>query len=429
MTGAIIGHAKLCVRMAAMTSTNIAIIGAGAAGLAAAKELRQLGQDFQLLEASHRIGGRAYTEELIPGVPFDLGAHWLMAPSVNPLIPYAKSAAIELEAAGEHYTAARYFEERDWLPDNAYQEFGEYWNRQFAALAKVHEQQQDCSVFDVIDNDSRWAPYFHMFFAQDFTRDLDQASVMDTMNYVRQEDDLAVASGLGSLLTQFGADLPLTLNAAVRSIDARGAAIRLDTAKGQMLANKVIVTVSTGVLAARQIDFAPALPDWKLAAVNGLPMGSCTRIALMFDEPILRELPSEFTVDTCGDGPIHFRNRPFGYDYVEVACGGRMAEWLEKSGEQATIAFVLEKLRAMAGQRSVPEPSHFIVSAWDGDAWTKGAYSCARPGAADQRSVLARPVDERIYFAGEAASSNYYASVHGACLSGTAAAQAACQKN
>jgi monoamine oxidase len=415
--------------MAVMTSTNIAIIGAGAAGLAAAKELQRLGEDFLLLEASHRIGGRAYTEELIPGVPFDLGAHWLMAPSVNPLIPYARRAAIELEAASEHYTAARYFEEHDWLPDNAYQEFSDYWDRQFAALAKVHEQQQDRSVFDVIDNDSHWAPYFHMFFAQDFTRDVDQASVMDTMNYVRQEDDLAVASGLGRLLTQFGTDVPVTLNAAVRSIDTRDAAIRLDTAKGQIRADKIIVTVSSGVLAARQIDFAPALPDWKLEAINGLPMGSCTRIALMFDDSILRELPSEFTVDTCGDGPIHFRNQPFGYDYVEVACGGRMAAWLEKSGERAAIAYVLEKLRAMAGQRSVADPSHTIVSAWDGDAWTKGAYSCARPGAADQRSVLARPVDDRIYFAGEAASGNYYASVHGACISGSEAARAACQED
>ena len=429
MTGAIIGHAMLCVRITAMTSTNIAIIGAGAAGLAAAKELQQLGQDFLLLEASHRVGGRAYTEELAPGVPFDLGAHWVMAPSVNPLIPYAESAGIELEAAGEHYTMARYFEERDWLPDDAYQEFSEYWDRQFAALAKVHAEREDCSVFDVIDNDSRWAPYFHMFFAQDFTRDVDQASVMDTMNYVRQEDDLAVSSGLGHLLTCYAADVPVALNSAVRRIDATGSDIRLDTAKGQIRANKIIVTVSSGVLAARQIDFAPVLPDWKLAAINGLPMGSCTRIALMFADPVLRELPSEFTIDTSGDGPIHFRNRPFGYDYVEIASGGRMAAWMEKSGEQATIAFVLEKLRAMAGQRAVPEPSQFIVSAWDGDAWAKGAYSCARPGAAEQRSMLARPVDDRIYFAGEASSSNYYASVHGACISGTEAARAACQKS
>ena len=415
-----------CVRISAMTSTNIVIIGAGAAGLAAAKELQNLGQDYLLLDASHRIGGRAYTEELAPGVPFDLGAHWVMAPSVNPLMPHAKSGEIELDAAGEHYTAARYFEERDWLPDNAFEEFGEYWDRQFAALAEATNGEQDSPVFDVIDNDSRWAPYFHMFFAQDFTRDVDQASAKDTMTYVRKEDDLAVTMGLGNLLARYGADVPVSLNAAVRKIDSSGSEIKLDTTKGQIRADKVILTVSTGVLASRQIEFAPALPDWKLAAIDGLPLGSCTRVALMFDDPILRELPSDFTVDTSGDGPIDFRNRPFGHDYVETASGGRMAEWMEKSGEQATIAFLLEKLRSVAGTKSVPTPSHSIVSAWDGDAWVKGAYSCARPGAADLRSVLARPVDDRIFFAGEATSSGYYASVHGACISGTEAARAAC---
>ncbi len=416
----------LCVRIAGMTSTNIVIIGAGAAGLAAAKKLRELGQDFLLLDASHRIGGRAYSEELAPGVPFDLGAHWVMAPSVNPLLPYAKSGEIELNAAGEHYTAARYFEERDWLPDNAYEEFGEYWNLQFAALAAAADRGEDAPVFDVIDNDSRWAPYLHMFFAQDFTRDVDQASTMDTMNYVRQEDDLAVTIGLGNLLARYGADLPVSLNSAVHRIDSSGADLKLQTTKGQIRANKVILTVSTGVLASRQINITPALPDWKLNAIDGLPLGSCTRVGLMFDDPLLGELPSEFTVDTSGDGPIHFRNRPFGHDYVEIATGGRMAEWMEKSGESATIAFILEKMRSMAGQRSVPKPSHSIVSAWDGDTWVKGAYSCARPGAADLRSVLAQPVDDRIFFAGEATSSGYYASVHGACISGTEAARAAC---
>lgn len=406
-----------------MTSTSVAIIGAGAAGLAAAKELQQLGQDYLLLDASHRIGGRAYTEELAPGVPFDLGAHWVMAPSVNPLIAQAKSAQIELDEADEHYTSARYFEERDWLPADASIQFGDYWDRQFVALAQASNAHEDSSVFDVIDNTSRWAPYFHMFFAQDFTRDVDQASVVDTTNYIRQENDLAVASGLGDLLARYGANVPVSLNSAVRRIDTTGSEIKLETAKGQIRADKVILTVSNGVLAARQIEFAPALPDWKLKAIDGLPLGSCTRVALMFNEPILRELPNEFTVDTSGDGPIHFRNRPFGYDYVEVATGGRMAEWMEKSGEQATIALVLEKLRSVTGQRSVPDPTQSIVSAWDGDAWVKGAYSCARPGAADQRSVLARPIDDRIYFAGEATSSNYYASVHGACISGSEAAR------
>ena len=242
---------------------------------------------------------------------------------------------------------------------------------------------------------------------------------------MHEEDDVAVADGLGNLVVRYGVDVPVTLNCAVRKIDSSGTRIKLETAKGRIYTDKVILTVPNGVLSGRDIEFTPALPDWKLNAIKGLPLGSHTRIAVMFDKPILRDLPEHFTVNTSGDGPIHFRNQPFGNDYVEIVTGGRISEWLEKSGERATIDFVLTKLREAAGNHSVPDPIRHIVSAWDQDAWTKGAYSCARPGAANQRSILARPIDERIFFAGEATSSDAYASVHGACISGRDTARAA----
>jgi monoamine oxidase len=242
--------------------------------------------------------------------------------------------------------------------------------------------------------------------------------------FTHEEDDVAVADGLGTLMLQYGADVPVTLNSAVLKIDSTDPQLKLDTVKGRIHADKVILTVSNGVLSARDIKFSPALPDWKLEAIEGLPLGSHTRIALMFDKPVLRELPAHFTVNTSGDGPIHFRNQPFGQDYVEIVTGGRIAEWMEKSGERATIDFVLAKLREAAGNKAVPDPSHHIVSAWDQDEWVKGAYSCARPGAADQRPILAQPIDDRIFFAGEATTSSAYASVHGACISGRDAARA-----
>jgi len=408
-----------------MTHADVVIIGAGAAGIAAAKELRAREQDFLLLEASHRIGGRAYTENVAPGMPFDLGAHWIMAPSENPLMPLAEAEDLVLDEESEHYTAARYFEDDAWLPLNSYDDFANYWDEQFAALQEAADGRDLLSVFDVIDNDDRWAPYFHMFFAQDFTRDVDRASVEDTLAYVRQENDLAVATGFGNLLARYGTDVLVSLNTAVRKVEWSGRDIKLHTTKGIVRAQKIILTVSTGVLAAHEIEFSPALPDWKLDAVQGLPLGSATRVALMFDTPLLHELPAAFTVRTDGDDPLDFRNRPFGYDYVEISAGGRMGEWMEKSGERATIDYILEKLRQVAGNEAVPNPVRRIVSAWNGDAWVKGSYSCARPGGANQRLVLAQPIDDRIFFAGEATSSDFYASVHGACFTGRAAARSA----
>ena len=407
-----------------MTSTKIVIVGAGAAGLTAAKELQRLEQDFLLLEASHRIGGRAYTEDLAPGMPFDLGAHWIMEPTINPLMPLAERDQLRLDKDDKHYTAGRYFDDGEWLPKGIDRELGAYWDKQFEAMAHASNGHRDTSVFDAIDNDDRWATYFHGLYAKEFTRDVDQASAKDAMAFVSEEEDLAVASGYGNLMARYGADVPVTLNSAVREVDSSGPRLKLDTVKGRIHADKVILTVSNGVLSARDIEFSPTLPDWKLDSIEGLPLGSHTRVAMMFDKPVLRELPAFFTVNTSGDGPIAFRNQPFGYDYVEVVTGGRMGEWMEKSGERTTIEFVLAKLREAAGSKAVPDPVRHIVSAWNQDAWVKGAYSCARPGAADQRPILAQPIDDRIFFAGEASSSDGYGSVHGACISGRDAARA-----
>jgi len=412
-----------------MSSTETVIVGAGAAGLSAAKELQRHKQDFLLLEASHRIGGRAYTEALAPGMPFDLGAHWIMSPTINPLTSFAENGQLQPDDVDKHFSAARYFEDDEWLAENSDEKLGIFWDRQFDAMARASKGHRDMSVFDVIDNDDRWAPYFHMFFAQDFTRDVDQASVKDTQAFLRDEEDVAVASGFGNVVARYGADVPVTLNSAVRKIDYSGSRLKLDTAKGRIDADRVILTVSNGVLSTRGIEFVPTLPDWKLDAIDGLPLGSHNRIALTFDQPVLHEFPRHFTVNTSGDGPIHFRNQPFGFDYVECVTGGRMAEWMEGTGERATVAFVMAKLREAAGSKAVPNPVRHIVSAWNGDEWTKGAYSCARPGAADQRPVLARPIGDRIFFAGEATSSNAYASVHGACASGREAARVAISRN
>ena len=138
-----------------MTNTKIVIVGAGAAGLTAARELQRLEQDFLLLEASHRIGGRAYTEILAPGMPFDLGAHWLMQPSENPLMHLARQNQSHLEKDNKHYAAARYFDEGEWLPKGADREFCAYWDKQFDAMALATKDHRDLSVFDAIDNDDR----------------------------------------------------------------------------------------------------------------------------------------------------------------------------------------------------------------------------------------------------------------------------------
>ena len=399
---------------------EIAIVGAGAAGLAMAQALQARDRDFILLEASHRIGGRAYTEQLTPDIPFDLGAHWIHSDQLNPFMTIAAELNEEFDRVIEDkddYFLAEYFEDGTWLPDSAYAELSDYAARQRAAVEEAARQDDGRSVFDVIDNDDRWAPYFHMFFGQNFTCDVDEVSARDAASYVEGGVDYAVRSGFGNLLAKFGADLPVTLNTAVEEIDYSGPTIRLRTAKGELRVAKVILTVSTGILAGQQISFKPALPDWKLDAIRGLPMGSSTRIGLTLEERFLEDLPDDFTVKVGDDEPLHFRNRPCGLACIEVATGGRIAQWMEKSGENAAVEYVLEHLRHVVGNDQRMTVQRKLVSAWDGDAWTLGAYSFASPGEQHQRAKLAESIDDRVYFAGEATSTKYYATVHGAYFS------------
>jgi len=396
---------------------DVGIVGAGVAGLTAAKQLQAQGRSCVLLEASQRIGGRAYTEWLQPGIPFDLGAHWIHSDELNPFTQIAADHDVTLERDEEDYTAGEYFEDGAWLPKNAAQELADFAARQFDAIVEAAKDGDSQSVFDVIDNDSRWAPYFYRFFGQDMSCDVDQVCVQDLAAYVSAGVDLAVASGLGVLIHKYGADVPVSLNSAVVEIDSSGAGVRIVTTKGELRVGKVIITVSTGVLATHQIKFTPRLPEWKLATINGLPMGSHTRVGLTFDDNFLHDLADDFTIRLGDDEPLHFRNRPCGHDFVEVVAGGRLAEWMEKSGEQATLDYIETRLKHLLGNDFAAKPSRHIISAWDADAWTKGAYSYALPGATQQRNRLAEPIDEKIYFAGEATSQEFFSTIHGAYFS------------
>jgi monoamine oxidase len=114
--------------------------------------------------------------------------------------------------------------------------------------------------------------------------------------------------------------------------------------------------------------------------------------------------------------------RPFGLDYVVGVTGGRFGAWLERAGPAASVDYLTERLVAAFGSdiRSALS-SRTIVTAWAGDPWTLGSYSAAVPGAGHQRRELARPVDDVLFFAGEACSPDFMATCHGAYLTGIAA--------
>ncbi len=404
-----------------VTDTDVAIVGAGAAGLAAARTLRDLKVPFVLLEASHRIGGRAYTEEVAPGVPFDLGCQWMHSASLNPFVAIADSFGFHYNTQGISW---RFRLDGAWASETVQEERDAFFQRNFDLIAQAGGRGRDVAIAEATERDSRWTASFDYFISLMASADADRVSALDYHNYNDTGENWPLKEGYGTLVARFGADLPVTLNAAVTRLDWAGKAVRLTTPAGEVRAKKAILTVSTGVLGGSHIRFDPPLPDWKQAAVAALPLGNHNRICLLYDRDVFgTDTPQGATLLNDGAEPMSFTIRPFGYDYVVGFTGGRFADWLERAGVEASVDLAKENLKKAFGADVVKGVIGHNVSAWRGDPWVRGAYSAALPSQAQQRAHLAEPLDARLYFAGEATSPDFFATAHGAYLTGVETAR------
>jgi monoamine oxidase len=400
---------------------DLAIIGAGAAGLSATRVARELGLDVVTLEASHRIGGRGHTEELAPGIAFDLGCHWMHSASLNPWVAIADRLGFTYRKGtfGRHL-----FTDGRWWRSEEIAEAQAFWEARDAAIDAAGRAKTGQSLADVTDYGNPWAGLGDYWTSIATSADPDQVSVEDLTAYNDTDENWPLKQGFGALIARYGADLPVTLNCAVERIYWGGAEIVLHTAKGAVAAKRVLVTVSTGILGAGDIRFDPALPQWKLDAIAGLPLGTHNRIGLLFDRDVFGDCPLDGGIK-LQDGTFSGVNlRPFGDPWAVVYTGGRHAVWLEKAGQAAAVDHGKKVIAEILGNDAAKHVSRAIVTAWHGDPWVKGSYSAALPGQAHQRAELAKPIDDRLFFAGEACSHEFMATAHGAYITGRAAARA-----
>lgn len=403
------------------SNVDVVIIGAGSAGLAAAKTAREEGLRVTLLEASHRIGGRALTDIEPFGFPFDLGCHWMHSASLNPYVAIADSLGFAY--IKDSWPWPVHLGDR-WATEEEEQARRAFVDRCGEAIEAAAQSGRDVALSDVTPRDDRWTPVFDLWASMLSSADVDQASTIDTNSYNDTGENWPLRDGYGALVARYFADVAVRLNAGAERVDWGGREIKVTTPKGVVTASKAIVTVSTGVLGAGDIRFDPALPDWKLAAIEGLPLGSHNRIGLKFDRDVFGpSAKGGFLVYADTSESIVFQVRPFDRNLVVGLVGGRFSAWLERSGPAAMADFAIEKLKSVYGAGIEKHISKTSCSAWDGDLFVRGAYSCARPGSGHCRADLAAPVDGRLFFAGEATSPEFFATCHGAYLTGIAAAR------
>ncbi|MFI4947329.1 MAG: flavin monoamine oxidase family protein [Alphaproteobacteria bacterium] len=404
------------------SEVDVAVIGAGSAGIAAARRLREArGVSSLVLEGRERAGGRAWTVDA-GGYPADLGCEWLHSADRNVLVPLAEGLGMALDRRRPDWTTrlSRSGEskeaEADWIRERE----AHYW-----AIHRAAQEPEDRPASTVLEPGGRWNALFDAISTWANAVELEDLSVKDNDRYESTEQNWRVLTGLGSLFVSLARGLPIAFDAAVSRVEHDGARIRLVTTRGTVSAARVIVAVPSAAIAGEHLAFDPPLPD-KVAAAEGLPLGLANKLILRLDGTLPGAEDELFLVgSTRRRETMSYQVRPLGRPRIHCFFGGRFAAQFERDGIAAMAAFAADELAGLFGSDIRRQLHPLASSAWRGDPFARGSYSYARPGHADDRARLAEPVDNRIFFAGEACSPNFFSTAHGAYETGIAAAEAA----
>ncbi len=417
---------------------HIIVIGAGMAGLSAATRLTQAGLSVTVLESRNRIGGRIWTSRAWPDVPVDLGASWIHGTRGNPLTALANRVGAR-RIATDYDNAITYDSHGKVLNES----FEHYIDNTLAtaidrAVAKARTTVQDNALGTVLGKQfnahtltPRQLAAYHFYvsstFEHEYAGDIEAMSVQsfdDSDDYAGE--DVLFPDGYDALPNALAQDLDLRLNHPVTGITYNNKGVIVSTVTGDLVADRAIITLPLGVLKSDTIAFTPALPTAKRQAIRLLGMGVLNKTWLRF--------PSAFW--------------PRQYDWLEYVSPdkGRWCEWIggferyagiplllgfnaarfgrdiEDWSDQDIVHSAMQTLRTLYGQ-GIPEPEAWQITRWAKDPHARGAYSYYGVGSHRRHRIdLAKPVLNRLFFAGEATSPDSPATVHGAYLTGLRAA-------
>jgi monoamine oxidase len=402
------------------SNPDVVIVGAGAAGLAAAQMLAQRGISFVVLEAKDWIGGRAFTESSSFGMPFDHGASWIYQADHNPLTPIAHRNGYTLvphdDARERLFVGAA---PASYAEDFAYKEA---WYNVSTALRGIAHSGQDIAAASRLPENLPWTNVVKAWLGPiDMGMEIEEFSAVDWWKIDMATPSLMVCEGVGRVIADLGADIPVQTSTPVTAIRWGGAdGVTVETPAGSIRAKAVILTASTGVLAAESIHFDPVLPISAVRAIDDLPMGLLAKVALQFDGSTNLGLRQNDWLSYTTDSRelSYFLSWPCGKPMMVGFVGGRFAWDLTAAGEKVAVDFALGELRRIFG----PEVDRSFVrgrfTGWGADGNVRGAFAVARPGGHNARKMLAVPLDERLFFAGEALAGGMATTVGGAYVSG-----------
>jgi monoamine oxidase len=403
---------------------DVVIVGAGAAGIAAARRIAAAKRSLVVIEAADRIGGRCITDTKIFGVPFDLGAHWIHMPDLNPITKLAPSTGVDVSPAppGQRIRVGRRYARASEMED-----FLSALVRANRAIAEAARGKTDISSAQALPKDLLDWRRTVDFVLGPFGcgKDLNDVSAMDFAKSVERDVDALCRQGFGTLIAKLATGLPMQLSNPVTQVTWGRSGVEVEMAKGGVRARAAIITVSTNVLSAGKIKFDPDLPRRHLDAAGKLTLGSYDHIML--------ELPGN-PLDLQRDDLVFEKSDSAktaavlanvgGTALTMVDVGGTFGRDLSAQGEAAMVDFALNWLGNLYGADLKRAVKRTHATRWNEDPWALGAFSAASVGGQGARRILMESMRDRLWLAGEAAHETLWGTVGGAWESGERAADA-----
>lgn len=400
---------------------DVAIIGAGAAGIAAARRVAAANRRFTLVEASDRIGGRCITDTRSVGMPFDRGAHWIWGGDIGPIAQAATRAGVDIYAAppGQKVRVGR---------RNAREgEMEDFLSALVRARRAIEEASRrgDGSCAQVLPKDlGEWQRTVEFVLGPaGFGKDLNEISTVDFTRASERDSAAFCRIGFGGLLAKLGERIPVQLNTPVsRVFFGNRGGLEIETEKGRFSARAAIVTVSTSVLASGLIKM-PELPRRQLDAAARLSLGSQDHIALELAGNPLSLLRDDLLfekADSARTGAV--LGNISGGALCTVTVGGKFGRELAAQGERAMVAYATDWLAGMFGNDVKSAVKRSAATQWGAAPYVLGAASAAAPGAQGARKILMESIGSRLWLAGEAVHETHFGTVNGAWESGERAA-------
>jgi monoamine oxidase len=406
---------------------DIVVIGAGAAGIAAARRITAANRKVIVIEAGPTIGGRCSTDAVTFGAPFDRGARWLRNPDNNPIAKLARGAGFDVSAApvGQKIRVGR----RNARPGET-EQFLAALVRANRAIDDASRGKLDMSCAAALPKDlGDWSSTVEFVLGAAATgKDLNDLSALDKARAQERSAALACRQGLGALIAKLGEPLPVAPSTPATRIVWGGRDVGVETPSGRITARVIILTVSTHVLTSGAIKFTPELPKRQLDAAAKLSLGSYDRIALQFAGNPLGLSRDEVMVEQSGSSRTGLLLANIGDSSLcTVDVGGHFGRDLSEQGEAAMVAFAREWVVKLFGSDAGAAVKASGATRWNSVPRIGGAMSAATPGGQPSRRILAEPLGS-LFLAGEATHETLWGTVDGAWESGERAADAALRR-